>query len=521
MSRNIPVIVLLLCGLSTVLTAQNAEPLMVEDQPVPSGVDLVDSISSPATNSTRGVATLVNTSDGVTTLSNGWGDADGVDGVLLITEATIGNLQQTSFEGFWGFADDGSAVYSATCTDTVSGAAGLDTVWLDDQPIAVEEQPVGSLPGQFWSFGSRPGVTADGVPYFIGGITDAAGAATQNRALFFGVDPEPLLMGGDVVTVPGGSIVVSSGGSNISFDYRVSQLGTHYFAEVDIDGAASADDSVMVLDGVGFTLDGSLVREGSVVPGSAGGDGIETWSAFDFLSVTESGDVFMTGATDNGDFVLVGDSIVLREGDTVGGLVIDGAIEGARMNDQGDWAVIWDVEDLVAGNLEALIHDGTIVLREGDSVDTDGDGVTDATLDGFTGISSLCVGDRDTAGNFDIVFTADVVDAAGDTVEVLYRIEIGGSTGAPEFVRGDCNDDGNFDISDAITILDVLFAMGSAPCADACDVNDDGAGDIADAIYALASLFVSGSATPLAPFPGCDEDPSADGTGCASFIGCP
>lgn len=104
------------------------------------------------------------------------------------------------------------------------------------------------------------------------------------------------------------------------------------------------------------------------------------------------------------------------------------------------------------------------------------------------------------------------------------RITTGSVPTGPEFVRGDTNADGNFDISDPIFALSALFVPGSpsATCADASDVNDDGSFDISDAIFALSSLFVPGSPNPAAPFPGCGEDPTdTDPLDCADFSPCP
>lgn len=91
---------------------------------------------------------------------------------------------------------------------------------------------------------------------------------------------------------------------------------------------------------------------------------------------------------------------------------------------------------------------------------------------------------------------------------------------ADRFVRGDCNDDGTFNLGDAIGILSAAFSADSThSCDDACDANDDGSLNIADAIAALSSLF--GGAGPLpGPFPSCDVDPTDDSLGCQEFA-CP
>jgi Tol biopolymer transport system component len=88
------------------------------------------------------------------------------------------------------------------------------------------------------------------------------------------------------------------------------------------------------------------------------------------------------------------------------------------------------------------------------------------------------------------------------------------------FIRGDANNDGIIDISDAIRILIHLFVDGAAtlPCADAANVNDsiDGADghntiDITDASVLLNFLY-RGGPPPSPPFPGFGLDRSTDDT---------
>ncbi len=98
----------------------------------------------------------------------------------------------------------------------------------------------------------------------------------------------------------------------------------------------------------------------------------------------------------------------------------------------------------------------------------------------------------------------------------------GGPTTGPQFIRGDCNNDGGFDISDAVSLLSSLFVPGSPSpvCADAADSNDDGGVDISDAVYKLSALFVPGSPSPAAPNPNCGEDPTEDPPGSGGDLGC-
>ncbi len=76
---------------------------------------------------------------------------------------------------------------------------------------------------------------------------------------------------------------------------------------------------------------------------------------------------------------------------------------------------------------------------------------------------------------------------------------------APEsrFRRGDCNADGNVDISDAVCVLEWLFSGRAEPgCVAATNSNGDAGADISDATYLLSFLFLGGPA-PVEPFSGC------------------
>ena len=87
-----------------------------------------------------------------------------------------------------------------------------------------------------------------------------------------------------------------------------------------------------------------------------------------------------------------------------------------------------------------------------------------------------------------------------------------GTPAAPEpaavrrYLREFLSDPLVIDIADAITMLSVLFTGAPAPpCADACDANDDGQFNVGDAVYLLNFLFIPGSPPPPPPgMCGCD-----------------
>ena len=93
------------------------------------------------------------------------------------------------------------------------------------------------------------------------------------------------------------------------------------------------------------------------------------------------------------------------------------------------------------------------------------------------------------------------------------EVEIIVTGGAPDgtFRRGDADDSGRLNITDAITILNWLFLGSATPsCTDAADADDNGRNDITDAIQLLQFLFLGGPPPPAPGRDDCGVDPTAD-----------
>ena len=90
----------------------------------------------------------------------------------------------------------------------------------------------------------------------------------------------------------------------------------------------------------------------------------------------------------------------------------------------------------------------------------------------------------------------------------------------PSFFRGDFNNDGSRDLSDAIGGLNYLFVTGVEPgCLAAADSNDDGVLDVSDPTYLLAYQFTGGP--PPAGGMGCSVDETEDNLSCDDNGLCP
>ncbi len=91
------------------------------------------------------------------------------------------------------------------------------------------------------------------------------------------------------------------------------------------------------------------------------------------------------------------------------------------------------------------------------------------------------------------------------------------------FERGDCNDDAQISLVDAIFFLNYLFDLAAKGtpdpgCLAACDPNGDAQLELADAISFLGFLFLDGDA-PVPPYPDCGSaDPRLES--CSAFESC-
>ncbi|MFG0319939.1 MAG: hypothetical protein ACF8XB_21890 [Planctomycetota bacterium JB042] len=405
--------------------AQTATALLREGDPLPAaGVgQAVTSINNTAVNGVGGYSATINTTDGVTTLSHAWGNATGGPGGILLSEGLFGSLQQTSWETFFGMDDAGNIAYSPSSDDTGSGATGLDGAWLNGTVLANEDDPIPSLPGKVYRFNSRVGITNNGFAYWVAGINDQATGTSEGNGLATAAGTI-LHKSGDVI--PG--LPSPLGSSAIDFDLRFSALATHYLVGVDTDAASTAD-FFLLLDGVPLSTSAGLIGEGQPLPADAGGLAGENWDNFDFLGVNEAGDTMFTGDTDGAaatdEFIAFNGKIVYREGDVVDGETLTGSIEGATMNENCDIAYIWDIVDTInGGDVEALFLNNKLLLKEGDAVDLDGDGVVEPTsiVANFTGISALTMGP-----NRRLYFTADIdvngTSTTSDDIEGFFFLD--------------------------------------------------------------------------------------------------
>ncbi len=278
----------------------------------------------------------------------------------------------TGAEFTMGIGDFGEFIYSPSID-------GEDGVWTQAGQLARETEQAPGLPaGTNSTFHSRPTMIPSGQSYWVAGHGDGAGGTTSvGRILYTSTDGTPATISlifrtGDNI---GGQIIDTSG---VDFDYDFSDNAAHHIQPVDMVGSTSTDGFLYV--------DGALVAR----EGDPNGSGIDDWDNFDFVSINNAGAYLFSGDTDGNtgtdEFIAHNGSIVLREGDTVGGVVLDAgfAVRGVGINNLDQAVFGWGsgtTEYLFvacdASNIQGTSH---LILATGDDVDLDGNGSGDATV---------------------------------------------------------------------------------------------------------------------------------------------
>ena len=414
--------------------AQVASALLREGDPLPGGPpgSVVSSMGTTTVDHSGGFAITLIALENGEVISHVWGSTAGETPRPLATESRYGELEQTGFEDYFGLGDDGSVAYSAYVTHHGTGDA-VDSVFLGPDVVALGDEKVPTLSGKFWSFCSRPGATRDGTPFFLGGVSNSAGGSTVNEGLFFGEVPAPLILGG--TSVPGLPFPLAVN-RTIDWDYRVSPNGNEYLAVVRMEEGGDDRGVAVVQSGQGLAVDGTLLWQGRPVPPSVGGKAGEAWESFRYTDVNDARDWVISGHTLIGapddpppvGFVLFNGQFVARADRRLDEQELIGDPTGVFLNAAGDRLISWPVR-VDGSSTPGLFVNEELVLRGGDAVDLDGDGIAESgsILTGLVDLATPVLSDRERQGHVRLFFLA-TVDVHGtpeqdDDVEALLTMQ--------------------------------------------------------------------------------------------------
>lgn len=298
-----------------------------------------------------------------------------------------------------------------------------------------------------------------GMPWFL---ADIGTNAATDIALFHGAS---MLFreGGTIDGVPISSIVISESTSGANF--RVNEAGD-YIIVVD-DGDAQGLDVHVILNGV------NVLESTDVIPGQ----GTVYW--FNQIDMTSTGNHWwcqLTLDSSGGDelILLDGSTVLVKEGDDLGGGLLVGSIQTADVNVHGDWIARVDLAGTGTGQ-DGLLLNGQLIARTGDPVDADHNWGTS-----FGFINDIRLND---CGEIAIIGDVVPIEVTTPILEAL----IAGSI----FDAGDIDGDGDIGTDDVEAFVGVLLGTITDACmARRADMNEDGLNDGRDVPTLVAAIVL-------------------------------
>lgn len=271
-----------------------------------------------------------------------------------------------------GFSDSGAFVYSPLVNGDPSIYSDQGALFvLGDAAPGVSNGVIQSL--------FMPNMLPNGDIMFVAGYDTDANSTVDGRAFYHLPAGNPanasiIYQTGDVIsalTLSGlgpdsDQWVASNNGANV--------IGLTYFAT-----GQNTDDSGLIVNGA------VVVQElGSTGQG-------DNWDQFRSVAINNAGDYIFGGTTDGAGavnaFVAYNGSIALREGDTLGDILFDGAVDAVDISNNGHSAFIWNngqVESLYFScDSSALPTTTRLLVAVGDEIDADGDDTSDFTITDF------------------------------------------------------------------------------------------------------------------------------------------
>jgi len=414
-----------------------------------------------------------------------------------VTEIEPGRVAENMSDRRVGVLNDGIFAYTVNLTGATT----------DDQVVVVgsdgpgffipyrEGSPIAVLPGSVGTGISDVNIAANGKT--AARFSSLVGtASTQNAAIL--LDDLSTVGAQRNVTAPGGQVGSEFYNSFAFGSFYINAAGTSFLFKADLNGAAATNTVVVVNNQV-------VVQEGTTLPGFASpvtnpivqrmdpsGDWYvrgenaddQAWIVRNGVVVAASGDPVPGGEPgetwSNAVWnVSNGNTFFFHSGNSAGDSIIAGFTSLADTQRNAAWVLLGD-------------HGPQVVLRRGDQVDLNGDGVGDDAYIELTGLNAASLNNRVDAGFLAddgwFYFVADLRRGDGTSLgEAFLRRRV---ITPPPACFGDANGDGLTNGAD-LSVLLGQFGQTVSPGSDA-DFNGDGEVNGAD-LSVLLSNFGCGS----------------------------
>ncbi len=371
--------------------------------------------------------------------------ASGVDDVLLIDNVVVlregdqapwAPLGETMgpFQSRNGLTEAGDYAVKNNTSSSLNDdyvAKNIGGVWTI---VAQEAGQIGAFPAGVTYDDTLQGVVLldNGTVFLEADGIDGPGITTSIDEVYVSEGASPIILAQELVTVPTGQFTgLSETIEDIDFeDEWFTPDGAHYVLKGNLTGA-TATDLVVIYDGA------VVLQEGFDVPGIVGDPIVGTGTGIDEVAMDFAGNWWARGNLVSGQDFVVRQGVLMAKG---GDPIHTGATElwqdNATFSDlffmhqgdsQGNYVIggVTDAADTFANGV--LVYNNTsVVCREGDPVDLDGNGLFD---DGHF-INTFGNDDLILNDNGELYFVATLRTSNATTTSVAqayFRIDLGAS----------------------------------------------------------------------------------------------
>ncbi len=443
------------------MTAQVGVTVVLQEGDMVGGGTVTD-LNIPFTNGNGQVGFLGTTQIGGTDVRFIWYD----NAAIFLDTDALPDVLSGGETSSMGIGNNMEFIYSPSFN-------GEDAVFTHNGLLAVENTQAPGFPAGINStFHSRPRMAPDGTAYWLSGFNDGMGGTSSQGRIFYTATPTGvisiLLTEGTMI---GGQAINNAGA--IDFDYDFSDNNLHTINIVNFLTGAFNDDTAVIVDG------NNEAQESN--PNGSG----DNWDNFDIVSINNNGDYVFSGDTDGAtstdEFIAVNGIITIREGDVIDGTTLNTSafVRALTMNNNGEVLHVWSTsgeEILFRGNVLDLAATSVEILRTGDLIDVDGDGIGDFTLTDFNTFPNTGNLGDDTV----IFINADWEDASGQEFSGILQIGMA--------AMGDCM---------IACPTDVSRVLGSGECSAVVNYDIELIGDCIGTNLVRTSGLASGESFPI------------------------